>query len=119
MFKGALQEMINIEFDTSMGYSKYDKKSNYRNHEFEPQIVPKSTRDVSGVEDKITSLYGRCLTTREINNQIQDLYGIEISTTTVSNITNKIIPEIKEWQERSLDKIYPFVFIDAVHFSVR
>lgn len=145
MFKGALQEMMNAEFDSSMGYSKYDKKSektNYRNGstkktlksefgefefetprdrngEFEPQIVPKNTRDVSGIEDKIISLYGRGLTTREINEQIQDLYGIEVSSTMVSNITDQIIPEIKEWQERPLDEVYPFVFIDAVHFSVR
>ncbi len=145
MFKGALQEMMNAEFDSSMGYSKYDKKSektNYRNGttkkklksefgefefetprdrngEFEPQIVPKNTRDVSGIEDKIISLYGRGLTTREINEQIQDLYGIEVSATMVSNITDQIIPQIKEWQERPLDDIYPFVFIDAVHFSVR
>ena len=145
MFKGALQEMMNAEFDTSMGYSKYDKKSektNYRNGttkkklksefgefdfetprdrngEFEPKIVPKNTRDVSGIEDKIISLYGRGLTTREINEQIQDLYGIEVSATMVSNITDQIIPEIKEWQERPLDSVYPFVFIDAVHFSVR
>ena len=145
MFKGALQEMMNAEFDTSMGYSKYDKKvekTNYRNGttkkklksefgefdfetprdrngEFEPKIVPKNTRDVSGIEDKIISLYGRGLTTREINEQIQDIYGIEVSATMVSNITDQIIPEIREWQERPLDSVYPFVFIDAVHFSVR
>ena len=145
MFKGALQEMMNAEFDASMGYTKYDKtseKTNYRNGttkkklksefgefdfetprdrngEFEPKIVPKNTRDVSGIEDKIISLYGRGLTTREINEQIQDLYGIEVSATMVSNITDQIIPEIKEWQERPLDSVYPFVFIDAVHFSVR
>ena len=145
MFKDALQEMMNAEFDESMGYSKYDKtseKNNYRNGttkknlksefgefefetprdrngEFEPKIVPKNTRDVSGIEDKIISLYARGLTTREINEQIQDLYGIEVSATMVSNITDKIIPEIKEWQDRPLDSIYPIVFIDAVHFSVR
>ena len=145
MFKDALQEMMNAEFDNSMGYSKYDKKiekTNYRNGstkkklksefgefdfetprdrngEFEPQIVPKNTRDVSGIEDKIISLYGRGLTTREINEQIQDLYGIEVSAKMVSNITDQIIPQIKEWQERPLDDVYPFVFIDAVHFSVR
>ena len=122
MFKGALQEMMNAEFDFSMGYSKYDKtkeKTNYRNGttkkklksefgefdfetprdrkgEFEPQIVPKNVRDVSGIEDKIISLYGRGLTTREINEQIQDLYGIEVSATMVSNITDQIIPLIKE-----------------------
>ena len=145
MFKDALQEMMNAEFDSSMGYSKYDKtseKTNYRNGstkknlksefgefefetprdrngEFAPKIVPKNVRDVSGIEDKIISLYARGLTTREINEQIQDLYGIEISATMVSNITDKIIPEIKEWQDRPLDNVYPIVFIDAVHFSVR
>ena len=145
MFKGALQEMMNTEFDSSMGYSKYDKtteKANYRNGttkknlksefgsfefetprnrngEFEPKIVPKNTRDVSGIEDKIISLYAKGLTTRDINEQIQELYGIEVSATMVSNITDQIIPEIKEWQNRPLDSVYPFVFIDAVHFSVR
>ena len=145
MFKGALQEMMNAEFDSSMGYSKYDKtkeKTNYRNGttkkklksefgefdfetprdrkgEFEPKIVPKNVRDVSGIEDKIISLYGRGLTTREINEQIHDLYGIEVSATMVSNITDQVIPLIKEWQERPLNDVYPIVFIDAVHFSVR
>lgn len=145
MFKGALQEMMNAEFDTTMGYSKYDKtteKTNYRNGttkkklksefgefefetprdrngEFEPKIVPKNTRDVSGIENKIISLYSRGLTTREINEQVQDLYGIEVSATMVSNITDQIIPEIKDWQNRPLDSVYPIIFIDAVHFSVR
>ena len=121
MFKGALQEMMNAEFDSSMGYSKYDKtteKANYRNGttkknlksefgsfefetprdrngEFEPKIVPKNTRDVSGIEDKIISLYAKGLTTRDINEQIQELYGIEVSATMVSNITDQIIPEIR------------------------
>ena len=137
MFKGALQEMMNAEFDSSMGYSKYDKtkeKNNYRNGttkkklksefgefdfetprdrkgEFEPKIVPKNVRDVSGIEDKIISLYGRGLTTREINEQIQDLYGIEVSATMVSNITDQVIPLIKEWQERPLNDVYPIVLI--------
>ena len=96
LFKDSLQEMMNAEFDTSMGYSKYDKKpdkTNYRNGvtkktlksefgefefetprdrngEFEPKLVPKNKRDVSGIEDKIISLYGRGLSTREINEQI-------------------------------------------------
>ena len=133
LFKDSLQEMMNAEFDNSMGYSKYDKtseKTNYRNGttkkilksefgefelvtprdrngEFEPKIVPKNKRDVSGIEDKIISLYGRGLTTREINEQIQDLYGIEVSATMVSNITDQILPKIKEWQDRPLESIYP------------
>ena len=145
MFKDALQEMMNAEFDNSMGYEKNDKiseKTNYRNGTtkknlksefgefefetprdrngvFEPKIVPKNKRDVSGIEDKIISLYGRGLSTREINEQIQDLYGIDVSSTMVSNITDQILPEIREWQNRPLESVYPIVFIDAVHFSVR
>lgn len=145
LFKDSLQEMLNAEFETSMGYKKYDnktEKTNYRNgttkkklksefgefdfetprdrnNEFEPKIVPKNKRDVSGIEDKIISLYGRGLSTREINEQIQDLYGIEISSTMVSNITDQILPKIKEWQDRPLESVYPICFVDAVHFSVR
>ena len=145
LFKDSLQEMMNAEFETSMGYKKYDnkvEKTNYRNGatkkklksefgefefetprdrngEFEPRIVPKNNRDVSGIEDKIISLYGRGLSTREINEQIQDLYGIEVSSTMVSNITDQILPKIKEWQNRPLESIYPICFVDAVHFSVR
>lgn len=145
LFKDSLQEMMNAEFEASMGYQKYDnktEKTNYRNGktkkklksefgefefvtprdrngEFEPKIVPKNKRDVSGIEDKIISLYGRGLTTREINEQIQDLYGIEVSATMVSNITDQILPKIKEWQDRPLESIYTICFVDAVHFSVR
>lgn len=145
LFKDSLQEMMNAEFETSMGYKKYDnkvEKTNYRNGatkkklksefgefefetprdrngEFEPRIVPKNKRDVSGIEDKIISLYERGLSTREINEQIQDLYGIEVSSTMVSNITDQILPKIKEWQNRPLESIYPICFVDAVHFSVR
>lgn len=68
---------------------------------------------------KVISLYARGLTTREINEQIQDLYGIEVSAGLVSNITDQIIPEFKEWQERPLDSVYPIIFIDAGHFNVR
>lgn len=145
LFKDTLQQMMNKEFDEAMGYEKYDsktEKSNYRNgstkkkvksefgefelstprdrnSEFEPFIVPKNKRDISGIEDKIISLYARGLSTREINAQIQDLYGIEVSATMVSNITDAVLPEIKEWQSRTLEHIYPIVFIDAVHFSGR
>lgn len=145
LFKDSLQEMMNAEFDSSMGYSKHDKKSektNYRNgttkktlksefgefdfetprdrnNEFEPKIVPKNKRDVSGIEEKIISLYGRGLSTRDINEQIHDLYGIEVSATMVSNVTDQILPMIKDWQERPLEAVYPIAFVDAVHFSVR
>ena len=135
MFKGALQEMMTAEFDSSMGYSKYDKKTektNYRNDstkrnlksefgsfefetprdrngEFEPKIVPKNTRDVSGIEDKIISLYAKGLTTRDINEQIQELYGIEVSATMASNITDQIIPEINRAESNIKVAHFPYI----------
>ncbi|MEG1142412.1 MAG: IS256 family transposase [Clostridia bacterium] len=145
MFKDTIQGMMNAEFDSSMGYEKSDNKiskSNYRNgtskknikskfgefelevprdrnNEFEPMIVPKHQRNISGIEDKIINLYARGLSTREISEEIEDIYGIEMSHTMVSNITDTIMPKIKEWQYRPLQSVYPIIFIDAVHFNVK
>ena len=90
-----------------------------RNGEFEPKIVPKYQRDVSGIEEKVISLYGRGMSTRDIHDQLQDLYGIELSAEMVSKITDKILPEIREWQSRPLNLVYPFVFMDCIHYKVR
>lgn len=90
-----------------------------RNGEIEPKIIPKYKRDISGIEEKIISLYARGMTTRDIHNQLQDIYGIELSTEMVSKITDKIIPEVKEWQSHPLCPMYPFVFMDAIHYKLR
>jgi putative transposase len=90
-----------------------------RKGEFEPKIVPRYKRDVSGIEDKVISLYARGMSTRDIHDQVKDLYGIDISAEMVSKITERIVPEIKEWQGRPLEAVYPFVFMDAVHYKVR
>lgn len=146
MFKEVLQEMLEAEMDTSLGYEKYDRdttlKNNYRNgygHKtvkselgeipldvprdrngtFEPKIVPKRSRDISGIENQIISLYARGMSTRDIHDQMNDLYGIEVSAEMVSKITDKIVPQIKEWQNRPLEAVYPFVFLDAIHYKVR
>jgi len=145
MFKGTLQDMMNAEFDNSMGYEKSNNivpKENYRNGysskkvkskygtvdlvvprdrnaEFDPVIVPKNKRDISDIEDKIIGLYGKGLSTREISEEIEDIYGIEISHTMVSNITDAILPRIQEWQYRPLNSVCPLVFIDAIHFNVK
>ena len=145
-FKDVLQEMLEGELDATLGYSKDDPSSkttdNSRNGyttktvrselgpvqlniprdrkgEFEPKIVPKYKRDVSGIEEKVISLYARGLSTRDIHDQIKDLYGVEISAEMVSKITEHIVPEIREWQNRPLDRIYPFVFMDAIHYKIR
>src|SRR5699024_7679063 len=145
-FKDILQELMEAELDASLGYEKNQKgdslssnkrnghsqktqKSQYgefqidvprdRNGEFEPKLIPKYQRDISGVEDKVISLYSRGLSTRDIHDQLQDLYGIELSAEMVSKITDRILPEIKEWQSRPLNTIYPFVFMDCIHYKVR
>jgi len=90
-----------------------------RNSEFEPRVVPKYKRDISEIEQKVINMYARGLTTREISEQIEDIYGFETSAELVSKITDKIIPRIEEWQNRRLSEVYPIVFIDAIIFSVR
>lgn len=145
-FKDMLQEMLEAEMDISMGYPKGDKgelvvdnkrngysqktvKSQFgelevdiprdRNGEFDPKIIPKYQRDISGIEEKVISLYARGMSTRDIHDQLKDIYGIELSAEMVSKITDRIIPDIKEWQSRPLDPIYPFCFMDAIHYKIK
>lgn len=146
MFKDALQEMLEAELEVELGYSKGDKKNKQtdnrrngytgktvktqfgelpievprdRNGDFEPVVVPKNKRNISGIEEKVISLYARGMSTRDIHDQLKEIYGIELSADMVSKITDSILPQIKEWQNRSLESIYPFVFMDAIHYKVR
>lgn len=90
-----------------------------RNGEYEPQIIGKYSRNADGMEEKIISLYAAGMSTRDISEQIKSLYDIEISSELVSKITEKIMPQITEWQSRGLESIYPFVFMDAIHYKIR
>lgn len=90
-----------------------------RNSTFEPRIVEKRQKDISEIDRKIIAMYGRGMTTRQISEQIEDIYGFDVSESFVSDVTDKILPEIEEWKARPLDDVYPIVFIYAVHFSVR
>jgi putative transposase len=74
---------------------------------------------VTGIEDQIVALYAKGVSTREIQDHLQNLYGIEVSPTLISNVTNKIVPLIKEWQNRPLQGVYAVVFLDAIHFKVK
>jgi len=141
---GTIQEMLEGEMDEHLGCEKYDRseepdyrngkktkkiRSRYgdmeiqvpqdRNSSFEPKIVPKHKKDISAIDDKIISMYAKGMTTRQISDTIEDIYGCQISERMVSNITDRLLPEIEEWQNRPLSDVYPIVFIDAVHFSVR
>jgi putative transposase len=90
-----------------------------RNGEFEPIIVQKGQTRFNGFDDKILSLYARGMTTRDIQEQLQDLYGVEVSHALISNVTEAVESERKAWQNRSLDAVYPIVFLDALIVKVR
>ena len=90
-----------------------------RNSDFEPRVVPKYQRDISQIEGKIIAMYARGMSTRQISDQIKDIYGFEVSEGLVTEITNQLLPEIEAWQKRPLSGVYPIVFIDAVVFNVR
>ena len=90
-----------------------------RNGEFEPIIIPKRQNRFNGFDDKILSLYARGMTTRDIQEQLKDLYGVEVSHALISNVTEAVEAERKEWQNRTLDEIYPIVFLDALVVKVR
>ena len=90
-----------------------------RKSDFEPQIVPKYSRDISEIEGKIISMYARGFSVRQISEQIREIYGFDVSEGMVTAITNKLLPEIEAWQKRPLAAVYPIVFIDAIVFSVR
>ena len=99
-FKDILQELMEAELDKSQyGEFQIDVPRD-RNGEFEPKLIPKYQRDISGIEEKVISLYARGMSTRDIHDQLQDLYGIELSAEMVSKITDKILPQVKEWQSR-------------------
>ena len=146
LFKDTLQEMLEAELETDLGYAKNEKagkaetnrrnghssktvRSEYgemdltvprdRNGTFEPAVVKKHQKNVTGIEDQILALYAKGVSTRDIQDHLQQLYGVEVSPTLISNVTNKILPMVKEWQGRPLQRIYAIVFLDAIHFKVR
>ena len=144
LLSGTLQDMLEKEMDDHLGYDRYERSGepNYRNgtksktvrskygefqvdvpqdrqSSFEPQVLPKRQKDISSIDVKIFALYAKGMTTRQISEMIEDIYGFEVSEGMVSDITDKLLPRIEEWQNRPLSSVYPIVFIDAVHFSVR
>ena len=140
---GRIKEMMKAEMEHHLGYKKsersqnsdsrngYKKKkvnSSYgsfsidvpqdRDSTFEPQVVKKRQKDISDIDGKIISMYAKGMTTRQISATIQDIYGFDVSEGFISDVTDKIIPEIQNWQSRPLDPVYPVVFVDAIHYSV-
>ncbi|SMP59749.1 Transposase, Mutator family [Anoxynatronum buryatiense] len=146
IFAETLQGMLEGEMDTHLGYQKHEDakketanrrnghsaktvRSDYgevgleiprdRESDFEPVIVKKGQINVTGIEDQVIALYAKGVSTRDIQAHLEQLYGIEVSPTLISNITNKIMPTIKEWQNRPLIGTYAMVFLDAIHYKVK
>jgi len=90
-----------------------------RNGTFEPQIIEKHQTRFMGFDDNIISLYARGLSTREIQQNLEEIYHVEVSAGLISNVTNEVIEEVKTWQNRQLDEVYPIVYMDAIQFKVR
>ena len=142
-----LEGTLDAEMDEELDYSKYDYKNkdtdNSRNGyskktmhtsygdmdievprdrkgEFEPQVIKKYQNTVTqDMEEKIISMYAKGMTTADIESHMRDLYDIDISDSTISRITDKVLPLVKEWQERPLEEVYAVVFMDAIHYHVR
>lgn len=147
LFADTIQEFMEAELETHLGYAKHDTKSkktsNSRNGKsaaktvttelgeiqvstprdregtFDPQIIKKHQNDLSGMEGQIISMYAKGMSTRDIQAHYNHIYGVELSPTLVSNITDRILPRIQEWQNRPLQEMYAVVFMDAIYYKVR
>ena len=147
LFKQGIEEMLKIEMDEHLGYDKHEKvgynsgnsrngtfkKTIFtenvgevkldiprdRNGEFMPIVIPKGERISSKIEDAILGMYSRGMTTSDITNQVSEIYGLDVSETTISNITNSIIAVAKEWQQRSLESVYFTVWMDGIVIKIR
>ena len=144
--KALLERALQAEMTDHLGHSKHSSVSNEtgnarngkshktlkgdfgtlaieiprdRDSSFEPKIIPKHQTRWTGFDDKIISLYARGLTVREIQQHLLEIYGTEVSSSLISTITDEIIDEVKQWQSRPLDSIYPIVYLDCIHVKVR
>ena len=146
MCRTILSKVLETERDQHLGYERYNRegkttsnsrngystktvKSQYgpielaiprdREGTFTPKVVKKNQVDISGLDDKIIGMYSSGMTDRDISNHIRELYGIEMSAQTISEITDTVIPELKEWQNRQLLRMYAYIYMDAAYFHVR
>lgn len=147
MVSTVLENGLEAELDEELGYSKYDYRNkqtdNSRNGysektmktsfgdmdisiprdrkgDFDPQLIKKQQTTLSGdIEEKVLSMYAKGMTTSDIESHIREIYGIDVSDSTISRVTDKILPVVRDWQSRPLESIYAVVFMDAIHFHVR
>src|ERR1700733_9328932 len=144
--KALLERAMNAELTQHLGYEKYDpagynsgnsrkgttpktvqgdfgamvvETPRDRNGSFEPQILPKHQTRFEGFDDKILSMYARGMTTREIQGHLREVYGVDVSATLVSDVTDAVLDEVRAWQNRPLEPIYGIVFLDALYVKMR
>ena len=141
IIKASLEGILDAELTEHLGYEKYKNNGNSRNGKthktlkndngeiditvprdrngsFDPLIVKKYERTLGPIEDKIISMYAKGMTTRDIQSHVQEFYGLDVSASLISQITDKIIDLAKEWHNRPLENLYPIVFFDAIHYKV-
>jgi len=126
---GKHQPVANADGNARNGKSKKTLKGDFgalpieiprdRQGSFEPQLIPKHQTRWNGFDDKILSLYARGMTVREIQGHLQEMYGTEVSPTLISSVTDAVIEEVRAWQGRPLDAVYPIVYLDCIHVKVR
>ena len=146
IFGPMFEAMLNGEMDNHLGYASNDhgakttenRRNGYiektvrtsqgnveikaprdRDGSFEPQVIPKRSRDVSGIEDKVLAMYARGMSQRDISSTIEDIYGFSLSAEKISDITDRVLDELNDWQNRPLKKVYPFVFVDCMYVTIR
>jgi len=145
MMGAMIEEMLEVERDDHLGYSKHERKKDTENLRngyspktvrssqgdikldiprdrdgyFEPELIKKHQNDISQIEDKIISLYARGMTVRDIQSHLEEIYGASISAQTISNMTDRILPVVEEWRNRALREIYSILYIDGQRFKVR
>jgi putative transposase len=144
--KAVIERCLETELDTHLGYPKYGRKGNAvgnmsnghsqktlrgeqghvdievprdRQGSFDPQLVKKGQTRLEGFDEKILALYARGMTTRDIQAQLQELYGVEVSPTLISNVTEAVMDEVCQWQSRPLELVYPIVYVDCLVVNVR
>ncbi len=141
---GTIKEMMEVEMEAHLGYERSERSNNEdsrngynakqvnsrygtmeidvpqdRKSSFNPSVVKKRQKDISDIDQKIISMYAKGMTTRQISETLDDIYGFEASEGFISDVTDKILPQIEEWQNLPLAEVYPVIFIDAIHYSVR
>ena len=103
----------------SVTYTLYLTLSRDRDGTFEPRVIPKRSRDVSGIEEKVLGMYAKGMSERDIAETVKDIYGFDISHETVSAITDKVMDRVTQWQNRPLKKFYTFLFVDCLYVTLR